>query len=65
MVVIGQRPIDFVVCQFANGVGIEDCQEVELVPGRNADEGVVVTVDSEPSGKVIVQAGVGSVRSKL
>jgi ureidoglycolate lyase len=27
MVVVGQRAIDFVVVQFANGVGIEDCQE--------------------------------------
>ncbi|CAD6456649.1 e62f2ba8-4dd6-47bb-bdca-650ce58a7e46-CDS [Sclerotinia trifoliorum] len=30
MVVVGKKPIDFVVVQFANGVGIEDCQEVEL-----------------------------------
>ena len=30
MVVIGKKPVDFVVVQFANGVGIEDCQEVEL-----------------------------------
>jgi len=30
MVVIGRNPIDFVVVQFANGVGIEDCQEREL-----------------------------------
>jgi ureidoglycolate lyase len=28
MVVVGSKPIDFVVVQFANGVGIEDCQEV-------------------------------------
>ncbi|RAL60047.1 hypothetical protein DID88_000673 [Monilinia fructigena] len=30
MVVVGKKPIDFVVVQFANGVGIEDCQEAEL-----------------------------------
>jgi len=30
MAVVGKRPIDFVVVQFANGVGIEDCQEVEV-----------------------------------
>lgn len=30
MVVIGNRPVDFVVVQFTNGVGIEDCQEVEI-----------------------------------
>ncbi|CAI6339008.1 unnamed protein product [Periconia digitata] len=65
MVVIGQRPIDFVVSQFANGVGMEDCQEVELMAGRNAEEGVVVMVDSDSSGKVIVKAGVGSVMAKL
>jgi hypothetical protein len=35
MVAIGKIPIDFVVVQFANGVGIEDCQEVELVKGRS------------------------------
>jgi ureidoglycolate lyase len=29
MVVVGSKPIDFVVVQFANGVGIEDCQEVD------------------------------------
>lgn len=29
MVVVGSRPIDFVVVQFANDVGIEDCQEVK------------------------------------
>jgi ureidoglycolate lyase len=29
MVVLGTRPIDFVVVQFANGVEIEDCQEVK------------------------------------
>lgn len=31
MVVLGQRPVEFVVLQFANGVGIEDCQEVDVV----------------------------------
>ncbi|KAK6585477.1 hypothetical protein PZA11_002204 [Diplocarpon coronariae] len=30
MVVVGRRPIDFVVVQFANNVPIEDCQETEL-----------------------------------
>jgi ureidoglycolate lyase len=29
MIVVGRKPIDFVVVQFANGVGIEDCQEVQ------------------------------------
>lgn len=30
MVAIGKKPIDFVVMQFANGVGIEDCQEASI-----------------------------------
>ncbi|KAK7193175.1 hypothetical protein DPSP01_010030 [Paraphaeosphaeria sporulosa] len=65
MVVIGARPIDFVVVQFANGVGIEDCQEIELETGKTADEGIVVMVDSDSSGKVQVKAGVGSVKANL
>jgi len=65
MAVIGDRPIDFVVVQFANGVGIEDCQEISLEPDKSAEEGLVVMVDSDPSGKVLVKAGVGSVKPKL
>lgn len=33
MVVMGQRRVDFAVVQFANGVGDEDCQEVEFGKG--------------------------------
>ncbi|KAF2130011.1 hypothetical protein P153DRAFT_315545, partial [Dothidotthia symphoricarpi CBS 119687] len=65
MVVIGDRPIDFVVVQFANQVGLEDCQEILLAPQGTAKEGIVVTVDSDSSGKVQIKAGVGSVRAKL
>ncbi|KAF1977005.1 hypothetical protein BU23DRAFT_550950 [Bimuria novae-zelandiae CBS 107.79] len=65
MVVIGARPIDFVVVQFANGVGNEDCQEIELQTGKTAEEGIVVMVDSDPSGKVQVKAGIGSAKAKL
>jgi ureidoglycolate lyase len=65
MIVIGDRPIDFVVVQFANEVGTEDCQEVELKAGRGAREGVVVMVDTDGAGKVQVKAGVGSVKAKL
>jgi len=65
MVVIGDRAIDFVVVQFANEVGIEDCQEILLKPNNAQSEGVVVTVDTDGSGKVQVKAGVGSVRAKL
>ncbi|KAG4442186.1 hypothetical protein IFR05_002344 [Cadophora sp. M221] len=42
MVVIGKKAIDFVVVQFANGVGVEDCQEAG-VEGRGKI-GVVVPV---------------------
>ena len=42
MVVIGTRPIAFVVVQFANGVGIEDCQEVEWESGGKGKIEVVV-----------------------
>lgn len=65
MVVIGERPIDFVVVQFANGVGMEDCQEVALIPDKNAEEGVVVMIDSDPSGRVQIKAGIGSVKAHL
>ena len=65
MIVIGDRPIDFVVVQFANEVGIEDCQEVALKPNKLAKEGVVVMVDTNGAGKVQVKAGVGSVKAKL
>ena len=33
MVVLGKRAVDFVVVQYANGVGVEDCQEVEITEG--------------------------------
>ncbi|KLJ11316.1 ureidoglycolate hydrolase [Blastomyces silverae] len=39
MVVVGRRRVDFVVVQFANGVGEDDCQEVAF------GEGIVVDVD--------------------
>lgn len=65
MVVIGDRPIDFVVVQFANNVGIEDCQEISLIPQKGAEEGIAVQIDSDPSGKVLVKAGVGSVKARL
>lgn len=65
MIVVGDRSIDFVVVQFANDVGIEDCQEINLRPSNGAQEGVVVTVDTDGSGKVQVKAGVGAVKAKL
>lgn len=65
MIVVGDRAIDFVVVQFTNDVGIEDCQEILLKPNGATSEGVVVTVDTDGSGKVQVKAGVGAVRAKL
>lgn len=34
MVAVGRRAVDFVVVQFANGVGIEDCQEAVIEGGK-------------------------------
>lgn len=51
MVVLGKRPVDFVVVQYANGVAVEDCQEVEV---RACDEGeglrVVIEDDAFAAG---------------
>jgi len=44
MVALGEKAIDFVVVQFANEVGLEDCQEVECVT-RDAEQGLVVVVE--------------------
>lgn len=44
MVVLGQRAVEFVVVQYANGVGDEDCQEVEF------GEGLSVLIDSNDIG---------------
>jgi ureidoglycolate lyase len=44
MVVLGQGEIDFVVVQYANGVGVEDCQEVEILPEESGGMGLVVDV---------------------
>lgn len=65
MIVVGDRPIDFVVVQFANEAGNEDCQEIVLKSDETASEGVVVVIDTDASGAVQVKAGVGSVKAKL
>ncbi|KAK2758619.1 hypothetical protein FQN54_003309 [Arachnomyces sp. PD_36] len=62
MVVLGNRKVDFVVVQFANGVEGEDCQEVTI------GDGLVVDVDVEVGGGGItgLWPGRGGVaRSKL
>jgi ureidoglycolate lyase len=51
MVVLGQRPIEFVVLQFVNGVGIEDCQEVDVItPEGGRGLSVVVADDVLAAG---------------
>jgi ureidoglycolate lyase len=66
MVVVGEKPVDFVVVQYANGVGNEDCQEVELRAegsgsgsgswkGEGEAEGIVVLVDSDSKGRVLAR----------
>lgn len=42
MVVLGDRAVDFVVVQFANGVGGEDCQEVVFAGEESGSIGVLV-----------------------
>jgi len=59
MVVIGQRAVDFVVVQFANDVGLEDCQEV-LLDAAPEQQGIVVEVDASHA---VEEAAV--VRAKL
>ncbi|OJZ86357.1 hypothetical protein ASPFODRAFT_134207 [Aspergillus luchuensis CBS 106.47] len=49
MVVIGKRRVDFVVVQFVNGVGDEDCQEVRF------GEGIAVEVSGEGTKKALAK----------
>ncbi|KAI2993784.1 hypothetical protein CBS147346_10825 [Aspergillus niger] len=49
MVVIGKRRVDFVVVQFINGVGDEDCQEVRF------GEGIAVEVSGEGTKKALAK----------
>ncbi|KAK7540686.1 ureidoglycolate hydrolase [Phyllosticta citribraziliensis] len=53
MVVLGGGDVDFVVVQFANGVGIEDCQEVEL---QAEGEGIAVVVEEAGEGGLGIKA---------
>jgi ureidoglycolate lyase len=49
MVVLGDKPIDFVVVQYSNGVSDEDCQEV-LLQSTNED-GLSVVVEIVPESQ--------------
>ncbi|CZT23455.1 related to ureidoglycolate hydrolase [Ramularia collo-cygni] len=65
MVVLGSKSIPFVVVQYANGVGEEDCQEC-LVRSEGGGEGVVVDVDGGDGGDEDSSAsGAGIMRAKL
>lgn len=64
MVVLGAKEIEFVVVQYANGVGIEDCQECEIV--TDGGEGVVVDVGVDGSAVDEADASKpGYMRAKL
>ena len=54
MVVLGDKAIDFVVVQYANGVGDEDCQEVLLK--NEVDNGISVVVEVMPSSPKLMKA---------
>ncbi|EME77689.1 uncharacterized protein MYCFIDRAFT_145680 [Pseudocercospora fijiensis CIRAD86] len=64
MVVLGEKEIEFVVMQYANGVGLEDCQEIDIVGGElrvdiGAKPAAVKGVDEDESSKP------GYMRAKL
>lgn len=42
MVVIGDKPIDFVVVQFSSGVAVEDCQEAEIDPSSGGNRSQIL-----------------------
>lgn len=49
MVVLGATSVDFVVVQYANGVALEDCQEMEIKHDLNS-EGLNVVIDDDLLG---------------
>lgn len=49
MIVLGDKRVDFVVFQFVNGVGDEDCQEVALKKGLSVELGDGVAKREPPS----------------
>lgn len=52
MVVLGAKSVDFVVVQYANGVALEDCQEMEI-KNELGSEGLNVIVSDEVFGPTI------------
>lgn len=63
MVVLGSRPIDFVVVQHANDVALEDCQEIGI-SASDGGEGIMVRVDLH-AGDEVNASGAGIMRAKL
>jgi len=51
MVALGLKSIDFVVVQFANGVALEDCQEIIIEPEQGATEGLTAMINTSSGGK--------------
>jgi len=47
MVVLGDEAVDFVVVQYANGVPIEDCQEI-VIEAHGGGEGLAVDLTGNP-----------------
>lgn len=54
MVVLGKNQVEFVVVQYANGVALEDCQEVDIPEGRIAVD--VSADDAQASAPGIMRA---------
>lgn len=53
MVVLGKKEVDFVVVQYVNGIGLEDCQEAVLEGvGEN---GISVCIDG--LGEELIDSG--------
>ncbi|KAI9851306.1 MAG: Ureidoglycolate lyase [Thelocarpon superellum] len=62
MIVLGSKPIDFVVLQHVNGVAQEDCQEVEITSDETG-EGLSVVVSGIARAELSTSGGHG--KSKL
>nr|POF15294.1 ureidoglycolate lyase [Quercus suber] len=53
MVVLGEREIEFVVVQHANGIADEDCQEVEI-NSTSHREGIAVLIDEDFMSSTVI-----------
>jgi ureidoglycolate lyase len=64
MVVLGEEAIDFVVLQYVNGVGLEDCQEVEFDSKSDGQKQELISVAIDEEG-VKGGAGLAQLRSRI